>query len=383
MNTARRPLAALLIESAAGHTGTPLTQIDFDARELMEAGRMHRVLPALRRRLRDVSEVDKWVPMLDTLRHQQLLRHMQAGHDLACIERAFEKTAVRWAVSKGPILSDAVWPHPDMREYTDVDVFVHPADFADALCALEQAGFSLIDRNWPEIRRLGRAEVAMVGPSGFPLDLHWDIAVTPRARSTFRFDLPSMLGRARPVRLGTGVTVPMFDATDLLLHVAFHAAQNGANRLVWIADALHCAQNPDVDWERLARDAAHARAATPVAMVIARVERTFDVLLPLPQALRNRACTSISDRTARFREAARPFPGLPNDRALSGLEFSSARDNPMRSLGAAIWQWIEVRIIERRVRRHGADANPLDSDVPDLGARHEYLSAVRATAASV
>lgn len=373
MTPERRPLASLLIDSAAGtNSGAPLPP-DIDGHPLMNAGRMHRVLPALRRRVNGRTEADPWMTALNTLRHQQLLRHMQAGHELGSVSRTFADATIRWAVSKGPVLSDIVWPYPDMREYTDVDVFVHPADFARALAVLEASGFSLVDRNWPEMRRLSRAEVAMTGPTGIAFDVHWDIAVTPRARSTFRINLPTMLSRVRHVTLGTGVTVPVFDPTDLLLHVAFHAAQNGANRLVWVADVLHCTQHASIHWQRLTSDAIHARIATPVAMVLERVERTFGVSLPLPATLRSYSVTTFSGRTARLRDASRPFPGLPDDPALSGLEFSSARDTALGSLGSALWQWADVRRIEARVRRNGADANPLDDDVPDAAARRDYL----------
>ncbi|TQO23460.1 nucleotidyltransferase family protein [Paramicrobacterium agarici] len=375
MSTLRRPLATLLVESAAGDRSGEHLPANLDARQLLKAGRMHRVLPALRRRLHGCPEASEWMPILDAQRHQQLLRHMQAGHDLGRVARAFATAGVRWAVSKGPVLSDTVWPHPDMREYTDVDVFVHPADFAAALASLEASGFCLVDRNWPEMRRLSRAEMAMSGPSGFPLDLHWDIAVTPRARSTFRIDLPEMLERTELTPLGTGVTVPVFDPADLLLHVAFHAAQNGANRLVWIADVLHAALNPAVDWQRFAADALRTRVATPVSMVLERVERTFDVVLPTPPRLRSVAA-SLPGRAARMRDASRPFPGLPDDPGLSGLEFSSARDSALGSLGSALWQWADVRRIEARVRRRGPDINPLDFDIPDAAARRAYLSTV-------
>ncbi|WP_166996729.1 nucleotidyltransferase domain-containing protein [Paramicrobacterium fandaimingii] len=373
MSVNRLALSALLVESAAGtNSGAPI-RAHLDGRELMTAGRMHRILPALRRRVLGLPEAADWLRTLDAVRHQQLMRQMQAGNDLRHVAQGFADAGILWAVSKGPVLSDAVWPHADMREFTDVDVFVHPAHFAAALTVLEASGFSLVDRNWPEIRRLARAEVALAGPSGLPLDLHWDISVTPRARSTFHIDLPTMLSRTRHLALGSGVTVPVFDPTDLLLHVAFHAAQNGANRLMWIADVFHCAQSVAIDWPRLTDDARRARIATPVAMVIERAERTFGASFALTQRLRRCASASPSGLTARYRETSHPFPGLPHDRAISGLEFSSARDSTIASLGSAFWQWADVRRIEARERRKGAGGNPLDENIPDASARRGYL----------
>lgn len=373
-----RPLAALLVESARGtNDAIDPAVAKIAATTLFESARLHRVVPALRRRLRSKPGVPiEWTPSLDAARHGQLLRHMQASNDLSVLSRVFAESNVRWAISKGPVLSDVIWPHPDMREYTDLDVFVQPADFAKALDAVEAAGFSLVDRNWPEMRRQRRAEVALRGPSGFALDLHWDIAVTPGARRSFRINLPSMLDRTRTVTLGTGLSVPAFDPTDLLLHVAFHAAGSGANRLVWIADVYHASHAAGVDWKLLNERARHARMATPISMVLARAERTFGCTLPLPDELRARALTSLSGRVAIRRDDLHPFPGLPGDGSLSGVEYSSARENAAASAALAAWQWFDVRRIEARVRRDGGETNLLDEDVPDVSARRDYLRSV-------
>lgn len=380
MSDPLRPIARLLVESVYGHTG-PLPEAlgDVSVSYLTAAGQFHRLRPALRRRLRSSDAPEQLLMPLEMARHAQLMRQMRAGHDLALIVAAFG-TQVRWATAKGPVLTDVVWPHPDMREYTDVDVFVHPSDFASALTRLEAAGFTYVDRNWPEIMRLGRAELAMQGPSGFPLDLHWDINVSRRARRAFKSNLPAMLGRLRQVRTGTGVPVPTFDATDSLIHLAHHAAQSGANRLVWIGDVLHASRSQDVDWSALSRRTLEAGMTTTVGIVLARAERTFSVTLPLPQALRRQADRSISGRIASTRDARFPFPALPGDPRMSGAEYSSARRDSLRSLAAAIKQWVEVRVTESRVRRRGPDTNPLDIDVSDSAARTAYLNMVASSA---
>nr|WP_176980802.1 nucleotidyltransferase family protein [Microbacterium humi] len=343
--------------------------------EVCAAGQLHRIGPAVWRRVRSApSAPHDWLRVLDRARHHQLLRQMQASHDLRIISDSFAANGVEWVVSKGPVLADCAWPHADMRQYGDLDVIVRPADFGIALEALEGEGFTLLDRNWPELLRTGRAELALRGPSGLPLDLHWSISITPGTRRAFPFDVQEMLSRSRRVTLGTGVSIPAFDPTDLLLHVGFHAAQSGANRLVWIADVLHTALDKNVDWEALHDRARRASASTPIALVLARTERTFNVELPLPSELRVRAQRSFAGRLAAHLDATRPFPGLPGDASLSGINYASARDNIANMMTSAAWQWIDVRRIEARVRRNGPDASSLDDDVPDPRARNAYLT---------
>lgn len=375
MTAERKPLAQLLLESVLGQTGPlPSGVINTRIGELMLAGLHHRVRPALQRRLRTAPDAPAdWVAPLEASRHGQLVRQMQATHDLRGVRDAFAERQVRWAVAKGPVLANTVWPHADMREFSDLDLFVHPEDFGEALGVLEELGASYVDRNWPEILRLARAELALRGPSGFAVDLHWDITVSRAARRSFRADLPAMLARALPVELGMGLVVPTFCASDTIVHLAHHAAHSGANRLVWLGDVLHSALSPKVDWQAVSERALQAGMGITVGIVLARTERTFGVELPLPRRLRSCAEDSLSGRVAAERDRQHPFPHVPDDSAASGIEYSSARRNDVRSLLAAVSQWFGVRFTERRVNRYGPDENPLDEAVEDPSAKAAYI----------
>lgn len=373
-----RPLARLMVESVLGESGPlPAGASEVSLDEVMLSGLQHRVRPALRRRFRAAPDAPaEWLGPLEAARRGQLIRQMQAVHDLNLMRAAFAERRLRWAVAKGPVLANTVWPHVDMREFSDLDVFVHPEDFGQALGVLERLGAVYVDRNWPEILRLGRAELALRGPSGFPIDLHWDVAVSRPARQAFRTDLPAMLARARTVELGDGLVVPTFDASDTVVHLAHHAAHSGANRLVWLADVLHASSAPEVDWRAVSQRALQAGMGITVGIVLARAERTFGVEFPLTSQLRHCATRSLSGVVAARRDRHRSFPHLPHDPAASGIEYSSARRNDLLSLLAAVDQWFGVRRTEWRVRRHGPDENPLDKAVEDPSAKAEYLELV-------
>jgi hypothetical protein len=372
-------LAQLLVESVLDKSGPlPAGIENVSLEEALRAGFDHRVRPALLRRLRATEgALPGWLGVLEATRHKQLLAQLQSGHDLRLIATAFEEHGVRWAVAKGPVLAQFVWPHPDMREFGDLDLFVHPEDFAAGLNLLEEVGASYVDRNWPEIRRQARAELALRGPSGFPIDLHWHVLASPRARRFFRADLPELLGRARHIELGGGLTVPTFDASDTVVHLAHHAAQSAANRLVWLADVLYASHHPDVDWNAVSDRALTGRMGITVGVVLSRVERTLGVEFPLPADLRRCAERSLCGRIAVNRDGRHPFPHLPSDSSSSGIEYKAARANDPLSVLAAAGLWLGVRRTEWRIKRHGPDSNPLDVDVPDPAARAAYLGQVR------
>lgn len=374
-----RPLAQLLVESVLDTSGPLPDGIEnVSLEEALRAGFDHRVRPALLRRLQAAEGAPaNWREILELTRHKQLLVQLQAAHDMHLVATTFEKHGIRWAVAKGPVLAQVVWPHPDMREFGDLDLFVHPEDFASGLNLLEAVGATYVDRNWPEIQRQERAELALRGPSGFPIDLHWHVLASPRARRSFRADLPELLERAKHVELGGGLTVPTFDASDTVVHLAHHAAQSAANRLVWLADILYASRHPDVDWNAVSDRALSGRMGITVGVVLSRVERTLGVEFPLPAALRRCAERSLCARIAVNRDGRHPFPQLPSDRSSSGIEYKAARANDALSFLAATGLWLGVRRTEWRIKHHGPDSNPLDVDVPDAAARAAYLRQVR------
>ena len=373
----QRPLARLLCESVLGLEG-PLGEdvVALHGEDVVAAGLEHRVTPAMERRLRSAPDApERLQRILKLHRHAQLMRHMQASGDLRVVAELLDGAGLGWIVAKGPVAADLIWPHPDMREYYDVDVFVSRRDFAEALRLLQDAGFTLVDRNWPELLRTMRAEVALRGQAGTHLDLHWDIAVPPSLRRAFRTDMPGMLSRADRRSLGSGVTVGVFDPVDTVLHLLFHAAQAGANKLMWIADIHHACVAEGFDWAELERRCRRARIEVPAALVLERVQRTLGLTVEPPPSVFAPA-SGPWGRLARWREARAPFPGLPGDVSLSGIVFSSARPGPVTSVVEAARATYETRRVERLIAKNGPQDRVLYRDVPDPRARERYLDAV-------
>lgn len=375
-DAALRPIARLLVESVQGVTTDPL---DADvAREpieaVLEAARAHRIGPAVARRIRNApGRPGDWSLPLAAQRHLQLMRHMQAGADLRCAYEALTNAGVTCVVGKGPVAADLIWPAPDMREYYDVDLFVDRRDFGRALAALIEAGCVLVDRNWPEILRSRRAEVSLCGPAGTHLDLHWDIAVVPKLRRAFRVDLPAMLARSQDAVLGTGARVRVFDPVDTVFHLTFHAAQAGADRLMWIGDIHYAAAHPDFSWRTFAERCRSARFGVPAALVLARVDRSLGFARRPPETLLD---GGVWGRWARARDAAGAFPGLPGDPRIGGRLYASARPSAIASAREAVVSAYRTRMIERRVATNGPEERVLYRDVPDAPSRVAYLGAV-------
>ena len=298
-------------------------------------------------------------------------RHLKALADLGRVAKALDAASVPWVVGKGPVAAAVVWPAADMREYHDLDIYIPRHAFPIAIDALLGAGCEGVDRNWPEMERLMRAEYAMRAPFGTMLDVHWDIAVRPDLRRAFRIDLPEMVTRARLVALGPGQH-PTFDATDTVLLFAFHAAQAGANKLVWLGDVHFGVRSEQFSWPELRERAGQYRITVPIGIVLDRTAQALGGERP------DIAPTSASTwrRFVRWYDQRHPLVFLAGDKHAAGIPAGAARPGLTRSIAAAARDRWDVRRGERAEAAHGPQPNPLDADVPDQSARSNYMKQV-------
>jgi|GEM_PF-1552760 len=379
-----RPAARLLVESvapAARPDGDEIARlvgavdVDFVAR----AAHDHRVLPALSRWLGDVPTTpDAWRPALRRARQEQAVRHLGSVAEAVELGATLDAAGVPWLVAKGPVAAALLWPAPDMRQYYDLDLYVPRGCFADAVAALEGAGCVAVDRNWPLMLAEMRAEYAIRAPQGTAVDLHWDYAVPPALRERFRTDMGGMIARRQRVDVGGGHALWGPDPVDTVLLLAFHAAQAGANRLVWLADvrfALAALHDVPGGAEELVARASASRVGRPVAMVLARVARVLglpdDVVARLTPLLRS---AGLLGRAAEARDARVRFPGLPGDPHQGGALYAAARPRLTTTAGVLVANAVRTRAVERRVRRTPEAAQKeLRRDVPDAAAKDEYL----------
>lgn len=368
----------MLVDVARDRTPTNVSDlVTLPLRELVQAGDLHRITPAMHRRLRDVEGVPpEWRRAFAHRRHEQLMRHLRAIEDLKNAAAALDGAGIAWVAVKGPVLAECIWPSPAMRQYMDLDLIVDRHRFTDALDALRDAQIEQLDRNWPMLAATMRAEVAMRGRFGSVIDLHWDIAVPRQLRRDFGLDVGGMLSRARSVGLSQGTSqIKVLDPVDTVLHLVFHAAQAGAHLLVWLADIRFALQQEGFDWIEFERRARAARFDLPAAVVIARADRALDLDQPLPPWVRRRA-RGIWGRLTEVRDGRHPFPGLPDEPHVGGNLYAATRNGLPLSMWRLARSAVEVRRIEARERAGKNVERELELDVPDARAERAYLDTI-------
>lgn len=357
------------------------TTDDWDV--LISAAEVHGVLPALY-----ASPISDRAPAehraaLSAAYFDALTFHLRAVDELAAAGDPLSAAGVRWVVVKGPVLSETCYPRPDLRPYVDVDLLVHPADFATSIAVLEQSGGEILERNWSLMTEHERGELAVTLPSGLVIDLHWHLIFDRTRRRHFVLSTPDLIARSVDVQLGRAA-FPALDPVDQLVHVLVHSCLAGGHRLRWSLD-LWFASLQLAPWSEEAQASLEDRLQDARAMLLAtvmarRASMMLGRCLPWVAAITGRpsAWATALHAVDRVHDPSRWNGGAGSSRLLVGSTRSSTAAS-MAQLGRA------VRIAARELidnpghpwwrRRGGAveRESPILLDDPTPGARAAYF----------
>ncbi|MEQ3540652.1 nucleotidyltransferase family protein [Pseudonocardia tropica] len=332
-----------------------------DVPALLDAARRHGVLGV-------ICDVVAGGEAGARVRREHTARALQQQHSLHLLGRKLDEAGVDWLVLKGPVLSEIVYRRPGVREYADLDVLVRPADFERAVDVLVAAGSTLVDGNWPMIRRQQRGELSLIGPGGVVVDLHWHVINDPQVRSELALDTGELFGNARTVRIG-GAQVRTLDEVDTVVHTAVHAWKSGGDRLRWLLDVQQAALR--VDDGAAVRERARALGVElPVSLMLRRAAAIG------PSVARAIGTGAVTGAWLALDRALTPLPTRGHARPGGAIVLRAARDTGrIRTL---------VRTARAGIRHRAGHAETTDSkadlhrSVEHAMDRAAYHEAVRA-----
>ncbi len=266
----------VLLASVRGDVTTAETaarELGPDARLIPEAASFHGVQGFVQQAIGDHDVLDPLAR--DALRddtYRVLMTRAQVLADLAALAIVLDRAGIDFLVVKGPVLGELLYPEPQLRAYSDLDLVVRPEQLPAAVAVLEDHGHELLDQNWELLRRVRPGEVHLAAPCGTVIDLHWHLLNSPQLRAECPIVIDELFDRARTVELG-GVEVRTLDVIDTLVFVAFHACASGGDRLIWVEDVARCADLDDLDWGRVEERATEWRFRMAVALMLRRSRR--------------------------------------------------------------------------------------------------------------
>ena len=284
-----------------------LSQFDDDElAQLANHAARHRVVPFLAAAVRTsgVPVTQEAEASLTRTHATRTAAHLRVLADLDGVRDAFSADDVPFFVVKGPVLSEHLYPSPDLRTYEDLDLLVAPGMFERAVDALRGSGSQLLDQNWSLTRADTRGQLHLQLPMGTLADLHWHLLNRENVREGFAIRTEELLERGRPVEVA-GRPLPTLDEVDTLLHVALHAALSGGDRLIWLKDIERALMVDQPPWDAVIERARAWKAGRSVAIALARSRRSLGA--PVPDEVLNALFASGAWR--RFSEMVdRRFP---------------------------------------------------------------------------
>ena len=167
-------------------------------------------------------------------------------------------------------------------------MLIAPDAFEATVDALEHAGHPVDDANWPLVRRMTAGQLHFVLPLGTVLDLHWHLLYESGERRRFPMKTTELLERRRAVTIAD-TEVATLDRVDTLIHLCFHAANEGADRLCWISDITRAAGKIEPsEWSDLVRRTTAWEMQLPVGTVLQRAARQLQRRYPHRSGSRSR-----------------------------------------------------------------------------------------------
>ena len=282
----RRALGSALVVCTADRSAEVrhrvLSQFDEDElAQLANHAARHRVVPFLAAAVRTsgVPVTQEAEASLTRTHATRTAAHLRVLADLDGVRGALSAADVPFVVVKGPVLSEHLYPSPDLRTYEDLDLLVAPGMFERAVDALRGSGSDLLDQNWALTRADTRGQLHLQLPMGTLADLHWHLLNRENVREGFAIRTEELLDRGRTVEVA-GQPVLTLDAVDTLLHVALHAALSGGDRLVWLKDIERALVVDQPPWDVVIERARAWKAGRSVAIAFARSRRSMGATVP-------------------------------------------------------------------------------------------------------
>jgi hypothetical protein len=225
---------------------------------LIEAAVRHGLVPALYKQFESnqMDEVpqDALIRLRDDFR-KNALWNLGRTRELFKLLDLFAAKGIRAIPYKGPILAQQVYGDLSLRQFDDLDIFVHKEDVLRTKKVLLTEGYR------PEFDLTARQEQAYLksnceynfhfGCRGIHVEVHWDFV--PHYFS-IGFDMEDLWKSLQPISL-YGREIFLFSKEDLFLILCVHCGyKHFWERLSWIADAAHLMESFREDsWEIILR----------------------------------------------------------------------------------------------------------------------------------
>jgi hypothetical protein len=268
------------------------SQGEADWAGLARLAQRHGVVPQLYHRLAENSSFRDSLAELRELYVANARQTLWLTGELLRTLKHFENRGLEALPYKGPVLAEMLYGNVSMRQFSDLDLLVRPADLPKikALLAEQAYELGLILTLQEELAYLKSGyEYTFDSPGGRNLlEIKWQIL--PRFYCV-DFAMPGLFARAVEIQVN-GVTVRTLSHEDLVLVLCVHAAKHAWARLSWLCDLAALAKIGSIDWVAVREQARHLGIQRIVAVTFLLAHRLLAA--PLPGAIEQYVLTDFA-----------------------------------------------------------------------------------------
>jgi hypothetical protein len=214
--------------------------------------------------------------------HQNLRRNLLILGELLKILDLLKSKKITAIAYKGPLLAINAYGNLALRQFDDLDLFLHPEDVMRVKDPLISLGYCPIMelKNLQESFYLkSQREYNFSNPSKeIALEVHWKLIGTSFSFSGNKQFL-STPKNMKIVQINNHSILTLSNE-ELLLNICFHAAGNPWARLSWLCDIAKIIETEDIEWDALIQETIKAGAKRILLVNLRLAEELLDLNLP-------------------------------------------------------------------------------------------------------
>ena len=287
-----QPEAALLIACARVPVDGPhvvrirqLVRAGLDWTRVLDLAAAHGMRPLLYHHLN--AACADGVPhdvilQLRAFAHMNAARNLVMARELLSLLSMLAAAGVQAVPYKGPVLAQAIYGNLGLREFTDLDILIRPADATRARALMLARGYrpqyALVNEHDAAFRRADCEYTFTHTEHGTTVEIQWALAPRFFSLTLDREGLERRLGSA--TLLGTPTLA--LSPEDLLFILCVHGCKHAWSQLEWICGVAETIRvTPGMDWPLVLSlaDAAGARRMLLLGLAVARDR--VDAALPV------------------------------------------------------------------------------------------------------
>lgn len=234
-------------------------------------GPLHRTAP------KAYSIPDQILRSIRTAYLVQAARNLQLATALTQIIEGFTEFSIEVVVLKGPAVALMAYGQICHREFTDLDLLVHPADLNRARLVLDSLGYRLASED--VLNHSGQKDIQLVREVDDTLvELHW--ALNSRL-NRFPLESTGIWSRLNTVDL-LGTPIRTLNVEDTLIALSIHASKHRWASLKWLFDIAQIltGKADTLDWDALLQRCRAVGCTRTLLFGIQLASLLFDVKRP-------------------------------------------------------------------------------------------------------